>query len=215
MTKEKTLKLKLVPNQLDRAVTFNTFMQKRNIFFSVSHNRINSPLKFQVDTNCELIKSNKIEISTFRNLSKSKFCEIFLNLESKKDEKIDYQNKLMGLNRYYEKHIFHFLKEKYYFHIPEVKKPTNNYMLAIGWKIYCYEEEFNFFFFQRRCYNNITRQNTLRTAGLQFATKNGLKALDEYYDHSLNSIKKIDKVPFLIDKENSTADIDDIFVEEE
>ena len=87
-------------------------------------------------------------------------------------------------------------------------------MLVIGWKIYCHEEEFNFFFFQRRCYNNITRNNTLRTAGLQFATREGLKVLDDYYNHSINSIKKIDKVPFLVDEENSTADIEDMFAEE-
>ena len=214
MSKEKNLKLKLVHNQLDRSLTLNTFIQKKNIFFSVCHNKVNSPLQFQIDPNCDLIKSGKIEVATFRNLNKSKFCETFLNLDNRQDEKIDYQNKLLGMNRYYEKHIFHFLKEKYIFHLSEVKKPTNNYLLIIGWKIYCYEEDYNFFFFERRCYNNITRNNILRTAGLQFATKKGLEALDNYYEHSINSIKKIDKVPFLVDEDNSTTNLEGIFNEE-
>jgi len=209
MPKEINLKVKLVHNQLDRAITYSSHIQRKTVFFTVCHNKMNAPIQFQVDPTSGLIRSNKVEVSMHRNLRNSKFCQAFLQLENIQEEKVDYQNKFSGLERSYERDIFQFLKEKHCFHLSENKKPTNNYLLVIGWKIHGFEDDLNFFFFQRRCYNNITRNNIIRTAGIQFATKKGLKALDNYYDDSQNSIRKIDRVPFLV--EDSTSDIDDMF----
>jgi len=74
---------------------------------------------------------------------------------------------------------------------------SNNYLMIMGWRIFGLEDDLLFFFIQRKCYNTVTRTNVIRTAGLQFATKRGTESLEKYYNQSLNSIKKVSKVPFL------------------
>jgi len=193
--KDDILKINLSPT-LNRASTYNAYPTGKPVNFSISYCKKTPALKFQVDTLSPVFKDNTVMISMFRNLDTSQFCQTFFDLETTKNDKFDYRFKFSGINRLFDRDIFRFQKEKLDFNIPENGKSTNNYLLLLGWKTYAIEDELLYFFVQRRCYNNITRTNIIRTAGLQFATQRGLDTLDKYTKAGKEEIKQVDAINF-------------------
>lgn len=199
------LKIKLLPT-LNRGIIYTAFPIGQAIPFTILFNKQSSALQFSINTNFEGFKE-KVYVTMYRNLDDCKFCQTFFQLQSVKDERYDYRFKFSGMNRLFEKDIFRFSKEKLDLQLPEVhNKSTNNYLLVLGWKLYDIEDDLIFFFVQRRCYNNISRMNILRTMGLQFATSRGVETLDKYNERLSNSIHKVKEVDFLKDINFSVED---------
>ena len=190
------LKVKLI-STLNRGLIYSAFPGGEPVPFTILFNKQTSALQFNVDTHSEIIQSGNVVTSMYRNLEDCKFCQTFFHLESTKDDNYDYRFKFAGINKQFERNVFRFSKEKLDLQIPDQKKSTNNYLLVLGWKIYDMGDDLIFYFVQRRCYNNISRMNILRTMGLQFATSRGLDVLDRYHESSENSITRVKKVDFL------------------
>ena len=200
MSNNTTLMLNL-ERSLNRAIVYTAFPMSKPVNFTIYHHKITSAIQFDVDTKSKVIKSQEVLFSVYRNLDNCSFCRTFLTVENMKNERHDYQNKFTGLNKSKEKYVAPFIKEKLDLNIQDDNKPSLNYLIVFGWKLYDLDDELLFYFVQRKCYNKITRTHIIRTAGLQFATKKGIKALDAYTNDSDNSIRKVTVMPdFLIGK---------------
>jgi len=199
------LKIKLLPT-LNRGIIYTAFPTGHAVPFTILFNKQSSALQFSINTNFEGFK-DKTYVTMYRNLDDCKFCQTFFQLQSVKDERYDYRFKFSGVNRLFERDIFRFSKEKLDLQLPEShNKSTNNYLLVLGWKLYDIEDDLIFFFVQRRCYNNISRMNILRTMGLQFATDRGIETLERYNEKLSTSIHKVKAVDFLKDINFSVED---------
>lgn len=196
MSKEITnVKIKLIPT-LNRGLIYTAFPAGQPTPFTILFNKQSSALQFSVNQNSENGKE-KIFASMYRNLDDCKFCQTFFQLQSMKDDRYDYRFKFAGINRVFERDVFRFSKEKLDLQLPDKNRSTNNYLLILGWKLYDMEDDIIFYFVQRRCYNNISRLNILRTMGLQFATSRGIETLDKYNEKLSSSIYKVQEVDFL------------------
>jgi len=195
--KETTLKLKM-PENLDRAFVVNAFPLGISTKFTVLFSKQNPGLRFSIDSDSNKINNKNIDITMFRNLESSKFCQSFFSLETKEDEKFDYKNKFHGCNKQYEKNIFKYTQERIDLQMStKADRPSNNYLLILGFKLFDLDDNLLFFFVQRRIFNSITKLNIIRTTGLQFSTKTGLIALDKYHNNFENSIKKVNGISLL------------------
>jgi len=195
-------------NSLNRAIIYTAYPLGKPINFTILHHKKTSALQFDVDSRFNPIKNNESRISMFRNLENCKFTNTFFKLENLKTSNYDYQCKFGGVDRVHEKHIYPFMKEKIDFQSGNSRDTSTNYLLVLGWKIFDIEDDFIFFFVQRRCFNNISRTNVIRTAGLQFATVRGLDILDKYVDNSENLIQKVDNFPNFNEFDDPNVDND-------
>ncbi len=184
-------------NSLNRANVYTCYPAGKPVNFTIYFHKKTSALQFDVDSRAHPIKNNLVKISMFRNLENCTFTKVFFKLENLKTNTYDYQSKFGGVDKLYEKHCFPFMKEKMDLQAGNSNETSTNYMLTLGWKLFDMEDDLLFFFVQRRCYNNITRVNIIRTAGLQFATERGLHALDQYLESSENEVRKVDNLDFL------------------
>lgn len=200
MSKEVTIIFKATPS-LNRGITFVSYPLKQPLYFTILYHKITTAIQFKVDTNCSLIRSGKVQIGMFRNLENCKFCQTFFKLENQKDARYDIRAKFSGVNRMFEREIFQFQCEKLDLNVTSGKsnKPTNNYLLVLGWKLVGGEDDLLFFFVQRRGYNSVLRTNVIRTAGLQFSTNRGNEFLKQYYNRKLNSVQEKDEKADYID----------------
>lgn len=214
-SKDEIMKIKFAGSQLNRAITYSTYINKKLIYFSICHNKQTSPIVFQIGNMGVPDENNKIFVTMFRNLKNSKFTNTFLQLKSSdpNNKSYDYQNEFIGINRLYEREMFQFTSEKLLLSTlnKQNKKFANNYLLTMGFKVFGCENDLIFYFVQRRCYNAITKTNIIRTAGLQFANQKGLETLDKYFESYENSIVKVNKVPFLNNQEDVIIDGGDDF----
>jgi len=177
-------------SSLNRAIVYTAYPVGKPVNFIIYHHKKTSAIQFDVDSKSYPIKSGMSSIAMFRNLSTCKFTKTFFKLEDLKTENYDYQCKFGGVDRVYDKHCFPFLKEKLDLQAGNSNDPSTNYLLILGWKLFDLDDDLIFYFIQRRCFNNISRVNVIRTAGLQFATKRGLEILDKYVKDSDNMVRK-------------------------
>lgn len=199
-------------NTLNRAIIYCAYPLGKPTYFTILHNKKTSALQFDVDSRFNPIKNGNVKISMFRNLETCNFTKTFFKLENLKTNNYDYQSKFGGVERLHEKHIFPFMKEKIDFQSGNSRDTSTNYMLVLGWKIFDIEDDFMFFFIQRRCYNNISRTNVIRTAGLQLATVRGLEILNNYVEDVDNVIRKVDNLPnFMEFEDDENVKNDNVF----
>lgn len=184
-------------NSLNRAIVYTCYPIGKPTNFTIYHHKKTSALQFDVDSRAYPIKNNLVKISMFRNLENCDFAKLFFKLENLKTDTYDYQCKFGGVNKLYEKHCFPFMKEKLDLQAGNSNEQSTNYLLTLGWKMFDLEDDLLFFFVQRRCYNNITRANIIRTAGLQFTTDRGYEVLKRYVENSENDFQKADGLDFL------------------
>ena len=200
LNKDIEVKIKFT-STLDRAISYVAYPKGQPVFYNILYNKQTSAIQFQVDSNADIMKKNEVSVSMYRNLETSKFCNTFFHFINQKNDSTDFRFKFAGVNKVYERDIFQFQKEKLDLNSKQNtdKHLSNNYLLVLGWKIFGLEDDFIFYFIQRKCFNKVTRTNIIRTAGLQFATKLGNERFERYHIDSQNSIKKVTDVPFLAD----------------
>lgn len=178
-------------SSLNRAIVYTIFPTGKPLNFTVYHHKRTSAIQFEVDSRSQLIKNKQISYTMQRNLESCDFAKTFFKLENLKVDKYDYQCKFAGPRKLYEKNIYPFMKEKLDLHAGNSNDKSTNYLLILGWKLIDLDDDLMYIFVQRRCYNNVSRTNVLRTAGLQFATKRGLQVLNDYVTASQNVVQKI------------------------
>lgn len=203
MPNQTNMMLSLQKN-LNRAIALTAYPMGKPVSFIIYHHKNNSGIQFQVNSNSAPIKNQEVFISMFRYLENCKFCNAFFNLETLKSPNIDFQAKFIGKNRTNEKYIFPFLEERFDLHssvMDDNSKKTKNYLSVSGWKLFDLGDDLIFFFVQRRCYNNITRQQIIRTAGLQFATKRASLIIDKYAREFDEGIHKVSHIPTFMNEQ--------------
>jgi len=196
--KVKKFSIDLIPT-LNRAIVMSAFISGKPLTFGVKYDKKSSALQFQLDSNSSLIRERDVRVQMYRNLDTCKFCKLFFDMETISNDNCDYRGKFSGVKSLYARHMIQFLKEKYDFQMNDKGKPSQNYMLILGWKLQDSDNDLLFYFIQRKCYNDATRVNIVRTAGLQLATERGLQFLDRYAgsaDAKIRKINELDDVPF-------------------
>jgi len=178
------------PKKFNRCNTYMTYVSNKKILFNILFNNKKTSLQFKTYK-----EPNDISITLFRNLELSKFCKMFLTLNTIKEEKVDYINKFLGINRSYERKLNKFLVERTY--IENCKMKSSNYLLVIGFKLIGYECDFNFFFVQRKCYNSVTKTNIIRTSGIQISNSVGDNILDKLYNNYTEEYEELSNITFL------------------
>lgn len=184
-------------DQLNRSVTIDTMINNIPMHVGILFNKRSSFLQFKICKSKSYYEDRDIHITMFRQLSNSVFCKSFLFLENRTEGNIDYQNKFNGIKRNFKSEVFKFMAEKYDLKIRDNRK-SNNYLLMLGFKLNGYEHDLNYFFIQRRCYNNVTNLNIIRTIGMQIANTKGLECMDKYKNYIEQNIpEKANGVDFL------------------
>jgi hypothetical protein len=204
-----TLDLK---SSLNRAITYTIFPAGKVIPFTILHHKKTAAIQFDINPKSPAIKNKEVNFSMHRNLENSDFCKLFFRMENLKNDSYDYQSKFAGVNRMYEKNIYSFMKEKLDLQSGNSGDKSTNYLLILGWKLIDLDDDLIFIFVQRRCYNTISRTNVLRTAGIQFATKRGMDAINNYNNDSENSIYKVKEIPNLFDDVDNNKTTKQIFI---
>lgn len=195
----KKIKMDLyVQDTLNRGIIYTVFMKSNSINFVICHHKQTPGLQFQVDSNNPLIKNKSVFIKMYRNLDNCDFCNLFFNMKTEETEETDYRAKFMNVKNHMSKYVIGFMREKLDLKCEETKGSYQNYITVSGWKIHGIEDDLVFFDVERRCYNNVTRTNVVRSAGIQFSTKKGLDALDKYLENQSSMVRKVqdgDDVP--------------------
>jgi hypothetical protein len=197
MNNKTSINLKMQPT-LDRGIIVATWPLKTKTYFTILFNKVTTAIQFKTDPNFSLIKENKIKNLMFRNLENCPFCKTFLILDDKCSERSDVRGKFAGVNRLFEKNLIQFHSEKLDLNSSHNNsKPTNNYLLTLGWRIHGMEDDLLFYFVQRKCYNTVTRTNVIRSAALQFSTERGIDCINKYQEKNNEEFKRVDKFEFL------------------
>lgn len=177
---------------LNRGLIYSAFPIGKAIQFSVLFHKMTSALQFQIDSSSSILKNKEVSVKMFRNLEVCKFCNTFFDLETVSNDRCDFRCKFLNCKGHMQKYLVEFMKEKMDLHVVNSDRSTQNYIMVQGWKILDLGDDLLFFFVQRRCYNNVTRTNVIRTAGLQFSTDSSLEILDKYSNNSDKSSYKVD-----------------------
>ena len=179
--------VKLTPT-LNRSQVLTTYMQGP-IHFAINYHRITPAIQFILENKNPLIQKNIIKVQMFRNLDKCDFCTTFFDMETFVKEGYDVRGKFSGVNRMNESNLIRCATEKLDFYT-EGKKNSQNGLLILGWKIIGLEDDFLFYFVQRKCFNTKTRTRLIRTAGLQFATERGLNGIQNYIKNFNDTVEQ-------------------------
>lgn len=209
--KVKKFAIDLIPT-LNRAAVLSAFISGKPVTFAVKYDKKSSALQFQLDSNNSHIKDRVVQVQMYRNLETCKFCKLFFDMETKTDEGYDYRSKFRGIKPLYARHMIQFLKEKYDFQVNDKGKPSQNYLLVLGWKLQDSDNDLLFYFVQRKCYVDATRTNIVRTAGLQLATERGLQFLEKYSGTAENMIRKVnetDDLPFFASNDGTFEEVNE------
>lgn len=189
-TKMKRTYIDLMPT-LNRAVVLSAFISGKPIIFSVRYDKKSTALKFQIDTNQSLINNNIVNVNMFRNLENNcKFTQMFFEMDTLQNRKCDYRGKFIGVRQNMNRHLIPFLKEKYDFQVNEDRSKTQNYMSIWGWKLQDSDNDLLFFYVQRKCFNDVSRLDIVRTAGIQFSNQRGRDIFERYYIEEKDQIRK-------------------------
>ena len=136
-----------------------------------------------------MISSGRVKIRMRRDLNKCMFSKVFFELQSVVDGERDFRTKFVKVNKEYKEVIFQFFSERLDLRAATENrnKDSDNHLQISGWKLYDNEADLIYFFFQRRFFNVVLRKTIIRTAGLQFSTREGFKILSKYHEHFLKN----------------------------
>jgi hypothetical protein len=114
-------------------------------------------------------------------------------MESLQNNRCDYRGKFSGVKTNMNRFLIQFMKENYDYQVNDKDKVSQNYMTVWGWKLQDSDNDLLFYFVQRKCYNDITRLNVVRTAGLQLSTARGRDIFEKYFQNETTQIRKVNK----------------------
>jgi len=133
-----------------------------------------------------------IEVRMFKNLSSSKFCEVFLKLNSYKSSTLDILNQFDGVNNKYIHYINYLFNEIIDLSKISIKNENSDKFkyfkdkLSItGFTIDSCQNNFIFVLAERQ--NIILNKKIVRTSGIQISTFDSLNFLSDFYKNMKNN----------------------------
>ena len=176
---------------LNRAAIISSYVCGKPVAFAVRYDKKSSGLQFQIDATNRLVKDRTIVVNMYRNLETCKFVKIFLDTDTVSSASKDYRFRFNGVKPLYQRHIIQFMRERYELHINDRNRECQNYLMITGFKIDDADNDLLFYFIQRKCYNDTTRTDIIRTCGLQLSSKYGADILDKYETFEQSTVKKV------------------------
>lgn len=186
---KKLVRFNLQPS-LNRASTYTIYVDSKPIIFTISYHKRTCALSLKInDPNAYLIK-NGIYLSVFRDLERSRFASKVFNLDTIKNDKLDYRSKLISIKNKFKDNVFQYFGEKLNFQMKDKyeeldEQPCSNYLLSVGFKMEKCKNDFSFLVFQRKCFSPKYMRFVCRNISLQFYTRKG----KDYFENFLNNIK--------------------------
>lgn len=137
-----------------------TIFKKDSMKFVIEYAKNTPMFQFQVDC----FKTDKVEykIRMFRNLDRCEFVRKYINIRTKRTEKIDYVERFDGFKNVDISNLKLTIKEKTLLNCNSGK----DYLYVLGWRDINKPNNNIFILVQRRFFSNKTKQHVIRTSGI-------------------------------------------------
>lgn len=172
---------------LERSLLINDQTLNEDINFMIKYSKFNQNIQFDVK-NYEKYRNGDKTISIYRNLSKSIFAELFLDLRTSDDSKIDvdYRNKYFGVYSDTKCEINRFMKESHSLFLTDGNKDHHEDNLMIfGWNVINIPN-YSFYFVQRKQFNKSLNKDIVRTAAIEISDYDSNELLELKYNNFVN-----------------------------
>ena len=121
-------------------------------------------------------------ISMYKNLESSKFCETFIKLHNYRKNTLDIVNQFSGIEPEYTNDIvYNFNETMILSKINIGNKELFDQLTVYGLTMNLHSDDFIFIIAERQNINQKLGKKFVRTTGVQIATAASIKTLDEYY----------------------------------
>jgi len=121
-------------------------------------------------------------ISMYKNLESSKFCEAFIKLHNYRKNTLDIVNQFSGIQPEYTNDIvYNFNETMILSKINIGNKELFDQLTVYGLTMNLHSDDFIFIIAERQNINQKLGKKFVRTTGVQIATAASIKTLDEYY----------------------------------
>jgi hypothetical protein len=143
---------------------------------------------FSIDSDFEGSERTPGMVKMFKNIEASNFCDTFIKLHNFKKETLDIVNQYDAIKPDYTDDIQMVLNET--ITLSKIKvgdKDLYDTMNIYGFTILPYIEEYIFMIAERHSIMKKLGKKVVRTIGLQIATPNTIKVLEEYQEEARNS----------------------------
>lgn len=157
---------------LDGFYNIGTFFNKKSSF-----------LLFRVDPSFQTPSKHGVKVNMFKNLTSSKFVEIFLDLHTYSGQNLDIVNQFKSLKDGFSDFVLRNLNET----ITLLKINFSDKIFYDKLDLYSFTfpeflNEFIFFIAERSNINTKLQKKVVRTTGVQIATGKSIDFLNEYYE---------------------------------
>jgi hypothetical protein len=121
-------------------------------------------------------------ISMYKNLESSKFCETFIKLHNYRKNTLDIVNQFSGIEPQYTNDIvYNFNETMILSKINIDNRELFDQLTVYGLTMNLHSDDFIFIIAERQNINQKLRKKFVRTTGVQIATAASIKTLEEYY----------------------------------
>jgi len=129
------------------------------------------------------------KINMFKNLESSKFCETFIELHNYRKNTLDIFNQFKNIKAEYYHEISFILNETINLSKVEIydEKVLIDCLNIYGFTLNSYLNEFIFIITERQNIVRKLNRKIVRTSGIQIATSQAVKMLNDYHAESLTS----------------------------
>lgn len=154
-------------------------------------NKKSTFLLFGVDSDTKY-DSQAMQINMFKNLESSKFCETFIDLHNYRSSTLDILNQYKAISSDYFHEVSFLLNETINLSKVEIdeNKSVFDCLNIYGFTMNNYYNEFIFLITERHNIIKKLNKKIVRTSGIQIASNQSLKFLNEYHQDHLNSGKE-------------------------
>lgn len=176
-------------------VKFLSSFYKIGIFF----NRRSTFLLFSADAESDMKDAAKINM--FKNIESSRFCETFLELHNYRKQTLDIVNQFKSIRPEYFHEISFLFNETLNLTKYEIdERELFDCLHVYGFTINSYQDEFIFILTERHNIVKKLGRKIVRTSGIQIASSQALKIIQDYHDERLISGKAGTEIPAPTDR---------------
>lgn len=173
-------------NKLNRSYSIRLPFNNGYYNLTVFLNKTSTFSLFGIDSDFE--SNTQGIVKMFKNIEAAKFCDVFINLHNFKKETLDIVNQYDSIKPDYTGDINMILNETITLSKINIgDKDVYDTMNLYGFSILPYVEEYFFLIAERHSIMKKLGKKVVRTTGLQIATPNTTRVLDQYYDESKSS----------------------------
>jgi len=135
------------------------------------------------------VSGEGVKVNMFKNLESSKFCETFLELHNYRKSTLDIFNQFKSIKSEYYHEISFILNETINLARIEIyeDKTLFDCLNIYGFTLNSYLNEFIFIITERQNIVKKLNRKIVRTSGIQIATGQAIKMLNDYHSESLTS----------------------------